>query len=418
MAKMLRYLLLVGICSTGFAQLAIAQSDGGIPSEVLLNRYGLTLAWSVRSTIDGSRDTVLHASADEQNVYIQSNSGIVTTFNGESGRQLWSILVGAPDQRGYPAVSNDEEVLIAAGMQIYSFNKDTGNLIWQLRSPEHPSSSPVLNDDQLAFGTIDGSVFAFDLRKVRQLHQEQMLPQWSHLARQWRYKAPLRIVSPPILSGTTIVFASERGIVYGLSALNKNFKFQFETDATIHTALGSSREFILVVDDDSRMYCLNKETGRTRWTFASGAPIQRQPRVVGQQVFVAPQREGLISLTLVSGRMLWTQPQAIEFIAASETRVYASDISGNLLIMERENGEIIGQIPLRKFNVRIPNERTDRIFMADDSGLVIGIQEVNSEFPAFHRFPERQPILPILAEEDAETPAEGDDSDNSNPLGN
>ncbi len=409
MTMMIRLLFLIGLFSFS-PQISTAQSGGGVPDEELLNRYGLTLAWWQRAVIDGGRDSVLYVTADEQNLYVQSSSGILTTFNGESGRQMWSGLVGAPDQRGYAATSNDEQLLVSAGMQVYSFNKDTGELIWQLRSPKHPSTSPSVNEDQIAIGATDGSVFSFDINKVRELHEERMLPRWSHMARQWRFKSPTHVVSPPIFSGTTLVFASQRGIVYGMSSQDKKLKFQFETDAKIHTPLGSSREYILVTDDDSRMYCLNKETGRIRWTFSSGAPMKKKPMVIGQQVFVAPTREGLFSLSLVSGRVMWNYLKASEFLAASETRVYATDISGHLVILDRESGRLIGRIPLRQFTERVKNERTDRIYLADKSGLVLGIRELNSEFPAFHLYPERRPILPLMGpEEGEEAPMEAAD---------
>ena len=88
---------------------------------------------------------------------------------------------------------------------------------------------------------------------------------------------------------------------------------------------------------------------------------------------------------------LWTQLRATEFIAASETRVYATDVSGNLLILDRTNGEIIGRIPLRQFGNRVGNERTDRIFLADNSGLVLGLRELDSEW-RWWRPPLRLPL--------------------------
>ncbi|WP_417849028.1 PQQ-binding-like beta-propeller repeat protein [Thalassoglobus sp.] len=415
MTKLIRLLLLVGCClSTAIVAEAQISTSGGIPDETLLNRYGLTLSWWGRSIIDGNRDTILFVTADEQNIYMQSSSGILTTFNGETGRQLWSTLVGSPDQRGFPATTNDEQLLVTGGMQIYSFNKDTGDLLWQLRSPEHPSASPSINDSQLAIGSIDGSVYAFDLNKVRELHDERMLPRWTHLAQMWRFKTPLATVSPPILTGDMIVFASEQGIVYGLFTENKKLKFQFETDVRIQTPLGSSRDEILIISEDSRLFCINKDNGRTRWTFSSGAPMRNPARVIGQQVFVTPTREGMSCIHLKTGLLLWEQPRAIEFVAASETRVYASDLNGNLLILNRGTGEKIGQLQLRHFSKRINNERTDRIYLADEAGMVLGIREIGSEYPSFHLYPERRPILPLLGPEDGEelpmkdAPADGD----------
>lgn len=402
---------------------AQAQISDTLPDESTLQRFGLTLAWWGQSVINGHRDTILHVTADEHNLYVQSTSGIVTTFDAENGRRLWSGLVGRPDQRGFQAVSNDEELLVATGMQVYSFDKNTGELIWQLRSPEHPSTSPSVSEDQVAIGCIDGSVFTFDLRKVHELHRERMLPEWTHLAQQWKFKTPLRVVSPPIFSGPSIIFASEHGSVYGLSAGNKAFRFQFETDAKIHTPLGSSEDYVLVTDDDSRLFCLNKLNGRIRWTFSSGAPMKEAARFVGQHVYVAPTREGLYALTIVSGRALWRQPRATAFVAASDSRVYASDVSGNLLILDRENGEILGSLGFRPFPIRIANERTDRIFIANQSGLVLTIREIDSDFPVFHLHPERRPILPLMgpADEQADgstAPADTPADDNENPFQN
>lgn len=405
-------------CCLAIVSSVHAQSTGGIPDETVLNRYGLTLSWWGRAVVNGRRDVVLSTTADEQNVYVQSSSGVLTTFNAESGRRMWSTLVGSPDQRAFPATSNDEEVMVSTGMQVYSFNKNNGQLLWQLKVKEHPSTSPAVDEKQIAVGTVEGSVFVYNIAKVRELHQERMLPNWSHLARMWNFKTPETITSPPIYVRKNIVFGSQKGIIYGLQAEDKSFKFQFESNARIMTPIGNSRDSILVIDDDSRLYCLNQENGRTRWTFSSGAPMRQQARVIGQQVFVVPDREGMSALSMVSGRALWTQLLATEFLAASETRVYASDIRGDLLILNRSTGKVVGHIPLGDFKHRVNNERTDRIFMTDATGVTIGIRELDSEFPAFHYFPERRPILPpMAAEDDADaTPPASDD--NENPFGN
>jgi hypothetical protein len=62
-------------------------------------------------------------------------------------------------------------------------------------------------------------------------------------------------------------------------------------------------------------------------------------------------------------------------------------------------------LPLRDFTVRYGNELTDRIYLATSRGLVICLRENGQEFPIYHRYPERQPILPEFAPE--EDPAAG-----------
>ncbi|MCA9081831.1 MAG: PQQ-like beta-propeller repeat protein, partial [Planctomycetaceae bacterium] len=319
----LQALVMLGLLYAGSST---AHAQGLLPTEEQLNPAGLTLMWYGQAIIDRSRDQVEFITADEQNVYIQSRTGILTCFGIESGRQLWSALLGAPDHVGYAAASNDRELLVTSGLTIYSLDKMTGNVLWELLIPTLPSASPEVDETTAYVGTVDGSVYAYDLARVRQLHKEGRLPQWAHLARLWRYKTPREIIAPPISTGATVAFASRQGLVIGVAAKSKKLKFQFETDAQIRTPVGRSNELIFVTEKNGRLYCLNQDNGTMRWAFSTGAPIDHQPRVVGPQVFVVPYREGLECVSVASGYRQWNQKKVTEFIAASEDKVYASDL--------------------------------------------------------------------------------------------
>jgi hypothetical protein len=61
-------------------------------------------------------------------------------------------------------------------------------------------------------------------------------------------------------------------------------------------------------------------------------------------------------------------------------------------------------------SVRVQNERTDRLYLASKDGLVVGLREQGLEFPIYHKYPERRPILPEFAPDDppaANEPAGG-----------
>ena len=399
--KRLMPLLLTALC-IGLSPCSIsAQTGSGLPLERELNQHGLTMAWWGRSVIDSKRDRVRFITADEQNVYVQSSSGIVTTFAGETGRRLWANLIGEPEQMSFAAATNDDQLLIAIGMNVYSLDKSNGELRWQLRVPKHPSASPEVDADQVYVGTADGSVFAFDIHRIRELHTKRMLPQWTHMARLWRFKTPNEVISPPVAAGATVSFASQVGIVYGVGNTDKGLKFQFESDGQIQTAIGRSTMHIFIADRRGRTYCINQNNGRLVWAFSSGAPVNQRPRAVGKHVYLIPQREGLKTLSVDSGITIWEQPRASEFVGASESRVYAFDGSGNLLILDRRDGEILGSLPLRNFTLRVNNDRTDRLVLGTENGLVVGLREIGSEYPLYHLYPERRPILPLLGDDGA-----------------
>lgn len=384
-----------------------AQAQGlSLPREADLNRLGLTMSWWAQAGVNPNRETVEFFTADEQNVFVQSTSGIITSFHGELGKRLWSQLVGIPEQQSYPATTSDQEVLVAIGLHLHSFKKDNGRKMWELVVKDYPSAAPEMTDDNLFIGTIDGSVLAYDLAKVQRLYTRGMLPQWDYRAYMWKFQASDLIISPPISFGDSVVFASKRGTVYSLKNQNKQLKYQLEIGDTIQTPLGYSRDRLFVADRYARMLCMNAQSGQVQWTYTGGAAMKRAPRVVGESVYLAPRHEGLISLAVKGGIFQWKQPLADIFVAASETRVYARDDSKNLLVLDRETGKLIGSLGMRNFDLQVENDRTDRVFLASSSGTVLALREMGSEYPLYHLHPERRPILPEFAPEDDAEPAE------------
>jgi outer membrane protein assembly factor BamB len=397
--------------STG-TLLAQSRSANPVPLDRDLARYGLVRAWWNRATLDPGRDTVKHFTADEDNVYVQATSGVVTAFDAESGVRLWSTLIGPPDTPSLPVATNEDQLLLAVGMQLYSVDKLTGKLLWELKLLHHPSAAPGLDSEQVYLGMVEGSVYCYDLRRIHQLYHEGRLPQWSNLAQLWRYKAPEAITSPPMSNGRIVVFASLSGSLFAISRRDNKLQFQFETEghAPILAPVGQGSGSLMIPTEDSRLLTVNDENGKRRWVFTSGNPIRRQPAVIGPHVFVAPVGEGLYCLSVASGVIQWHQRRASTFLAATSDAVYASDDLGNVVVLARNDGAVVGALPMGHLSVRVQNERTDRLYLASKDGLVVGLREQGLEFPIYHKYPERRPILPEFAPDDppaANEPAGG-----------
>ncbi len=396
---------------------AAAQYQAELPTERELSRYGLVRAWWSQAMLNPRSESVRHLSADEDNVYVQSSSGIVTAIHAETGRRLWSALIGEADEESLPLVTNEELVLVAVGMRLFAVDKFNGKSLWTLDLPHHPSTSPEIDEDRVYIGMVDGSVYAYDVRKIKQLHDENRLPTWTNSAFVWRYQTPKEITSPPISTGQTVTFASRDGSVYSVASGERRLFFQFETDQPIHTPLGRGAGAVFVASEDARLFCLNEKNGVRRWGFTAGTPIRRQPRVIGGHVYFTPERDGMYCLNtdtgiIVPGEDGWHQPRATEFLGASNDHIYSSDASGNVLILSRHDGAVEGSLHLRSLPVRFGNERTDRLFFATTTGLITCIRERGQEFPLFHKYPDRRPLLPELA------PDEPASADNAAATGN
>lgn len=384
--------------------LAMSVQAADLPQSADLARYDLQMAWWGRASIDPAREKVDYVVNDEEMVFVRSTTGVITAFDAETGRKAWASLIGRPDQVSYAPVSNTDQLLVAVGLNLIAVSKKTGETIWELRLPKHPSAPPAVDTDQMYLGMVDGSVYGYDLKIVQQLHEERRLPAFSHNAMLWRYQTPSEIVSPPISTGRSVSFASSSGSLYSVSAKEQKLVFQFECDAKIMTPLGRNEKSILLAAENSRMFCLDQDNGQFRWAFTSAYPIRQQPRFFGSRVYVTPESVGTFALNADSGAQMWEFPQAQarRVLMVGQNRLYAVNAQNEIVILEASDGKVIGKLSYRHFTKSPTNDRTDRMFLATQDGLLVCLKERGSAIPTFHLHPERRPILPELTPEEGE----------------
>ena len=399
-------LFLCGIAAAGpaSAQYNSASASRSVPTARTLNRFGLERAWWNYATLNAAREQLRHLVADEDIVVVQSTGGIVTAFDAETGKRVWAVQVGRHDAPSYPATTNEGLVLITSTGHLYALNKRTGNLEWKVQVPSPPSTSPVADGRRVYVGCLDGSVYAFNLQRIRDLYAERLLPAWSFQAVDWRFQTGAAISTPPLpIEGDQVVcFASLDRSLYCVTKNEREVRFQFETDAPVSAPLAYHEGKLYLASEDFDLYCINILNGNPFWRFVSGTPITTQPYIIGDDLFLLPETGGLFCLAVDSGDQRWWRPNMTELIGASLGRLYASDEQGNLVLLARDSGAVLGAMPLRPFPVRFHNDRTDRLFLASEAGLVISLREIGQEFPLYYRFPERRPILPEFAPENPE----------------
>jgi outer membrane protein assembly factor BamB len=397
-------ILIAGVCSLMLSGVALAQrqtTGNVLPTQHQLAQLGLERAWWGQATLNPSRDKVRHVTVDEDIVYVQASSGVTTAFNSETGERMWATLLGQFDQPSFPAVSNEDLALIVVGSTMYGIEKQTGRTVWTLVLPGQPSTGPSVDDNQVYVGTLDGSVYAFSLKKIRQLFREQRLPQWSYEAMVWRYQAGKEITSPPIVTGRVVNFGSRDGSLYSVSANDRKLLYQFETDKPIVAPLARSGKVQYVASEDNTFCALNVENGKVLWEFTSGLPIRRAPFAIGNDLYITPDRGGMYCLESATGTQRWWQPSPTRFLAVAGGSMFASDDEGNLIKISRASGAIEGAFPLRVFSKRVANDRTDRLYLCTESGLIIALRLKGESLPIFHKFPDRLPIVPLVTPEES-----------------
>jgi len=404
----LTLILTVSLADSLMAQRRLNESSVGISllTQRELVQYDLDRVWWGQATVDPHRDRIVHLSIDEINLYALSTSGIITAFNNDTGKKLWATQLGRGNNINYPPVSNSTNVFITVGTNLYSIDRLNGEIDWELQLPRSASTSPTVDEESIYVGSLSGRVYAWDLKKLDELSNESKLPDWRDAAIRWTYQTGDAITTPPIVTSRTLLFASEDGSLYSVTVNNRQLTFQFETDAPISANLAEDEKSIFLASEDQNLYCLNILNGIVRWRIRTSFALRKPVTVLDNEVYLSSDKNGLFQLSATSGHEKWWQPLGSSFISLSPTRVYASDELGNLLILSRADGAILSAVPLRKFQVKLMNERTDRIFCASESGLIMCLKQSDLPFPVRFKHKDRYPILPEIAPEPTATTEE------------
>jgi outer membrane protein assembly factor BamB len=400
--------LTLGLAANPAAAQSLARG-GQLLSEAMLNRYGLTRAWWSHATINSRRDKLAFMMVDETHLFLQSTSGVVSAFNTDTGKYLWTKQIGASDRAIYPASSNDELLFVLNGMQLFAIGKNDGNVRWHLGLPGMPGSTPAADDRRVYVGFLDGSLYAFDLETTQKLFSEGKLPQFSESCVLWRYRTSKQIAVPSIPGDNVVAFASRNGSLYSVTKDQRKLVFQFETDAPLTAPLVRYHDQLLLASQDFNFYSLNINNGKLGWQYAAGTVIRKAPVLIGDEVFLFPDRGNMVKLSAKTGAPYWVMPRMVDFLAATTNRVYVTDKHNNLVILSRDHGEPLGMFPLDRYTNHLANDRSDRIYFATEAGLVMCLREQGREFASFHVHPDRQPIMPEFAPEGAA--GEGDSAD-------
>ncbi len=390
--------LLSGAASVAFGQ-SPAQVGNHLPSQQSLRPFGLTRAWWGQAVMNSHRDKLLHITTDERELYTQSTNGVLTAFDSETGKRLWSTQVGSSDRAMYPVTSNDDMLFVVSGMSLYGISKLDGQIQWDLRMPGQPATSPIADNREMYLGFMDGSMYAFDLKRVGELYAKSMLPRWSHLTVLWRYKTSQTISVPAVPGARLVAFASRNGSLYSVTKEDRTLKFQFQTNTTLSAPFVRWKNNLLLASEDFNVYSLDMANGRYNWQFSSGMMIRKTPVVIGDELYLTPERGGMFKISPETGKQIWWRPGIEEFISASPTRVYASDRMGNVAVLSRQDGGLIAAMPAERFTRHVVNDRSDRLFLATETGLIVELHELGRDAPLYHVHPDWLPLMPEFAPE-------------------
>lgn len=221
----------------------------------------------------------------------------------------------------------------------------------------------------------------------------------------WTYRPTFRLIGRPLVTPGApdqpprIWATSDGRHVVALSAINGKEQVSVNLEDTIVAPVAGP-----AVVDSTPLAFLNLASGITlaidpsrggpdgyvtEWRTNVGGRPNRQPVPTTDAVFVAGDNAGLAKLDLRTGDVRWrTTATADRLLAVTAEYVYVMDRSGTLLVYPNPVAGVtpdrmidpVGRLDVGDFTVPVTNNRTDRVLLAADNGLLVSLRDADPRY--------------------------------------
>jgi outer membrane protein assembly factor BamB len=395
----LAWLGLVLAASAALAQTTPFPKDM-LPSQRALARLGLERHWYGVVPLGGTGEKVLELSVDENLVFVQTNQGNFHVLDSESGRLLWSQNLGRNAVDVQAASSNATAVFVTNSNVLYACDRASGRIMWQQFLEHLPASSTAADEARVWVGLTSGNLSAYDIKSGKPL---------------WNFQAKSEISSRPHPAGRVVVFASHDGKVYVSRTEAAQILMRWGSGGPITAPLGTHGvRTLLVPSGDKSLYAVDLWTGDTKWNFPTGAPVEQEPLIAGDEAFIVNNQGLLSSVSAVTGEAHWTiSTLGGPLLGVTPKRVYLESRDGDLFIVDRVTGSMLfdpravherAGLNLREFQLGPTNRLNDRVYICSRSGLLVCLREAGAVKPVLLRDPKEKPFGYIPPEGYSDTP--------------
>lgn len=372
------------------------------PLRDVLDRLNLKVAWSARLRTDGRRDGFFtlqilpgrDPAKDTPQLLAQTFHGSVVLLDCETGDVLWRTEVGQPYWPGQAAAFNKSSVLTSRREFLYVLNRASGQqrayvLDKQTKLPtfglpmQSVPSAGLAADRRTVFVPMGHRLTAYELPdyagvdkakpedlsdfETRQRLQNYLMPDflWSALSPEHDFQRA------PLMTLNRVGVVSTAGTFLSYSKDKQLLLFDYKFNGGVSAAMAQHEDIAYIPCGDSTLYALNMVNARLMWRFLSGSPIQRKPEATDRDVYVSPERLGLVCLDRQTGREKWTNKTAQRFLSTNFKYVYAADRLGNLLILDYARGTQLGKLDTTGYVVPVSNDLSDRLYFASHDGQIL-----------------------------------------------
>jgi outer membrane protein assembly factor BamB len=228
-----------------------------------------------------------------------------------AGSVLWTYEVGEPV---WTPLALEEGVLFFgddAG-RLHALDVATRQPRWRFATAGRIRSAVTVAEGSVLFASDDGFLYSLD----RASGEERWTLDLGSSGLERRLPAPgppyvydYRHSSPTVVDGTVYVGSADKRL-YAVDAETGRVRWSFAAQGSIRSTPAVSEGAVYFGSWDGKVYALSAEGGEEVWSYEAGLPIQGSPAVAGGRVIVGSRSAKVVALDAASGEEVWTHVHA------------------------------------------------------------------------------------------------------------
>jgi len=290
----------------------------------------LKLLW----TFEAGESIESSAAISDGVVYFGSQSSDLIAVSLADGKLLWKYKVKDGIGESSPAIHGGIVVVGDLSGTVHAVNAKDGKGLWTFAASGEVKASPVIVDDRVVIGSYDGTLYCLSLKDGKSLwefHTNGPVHATASVAAGLAYISGcdgvlrgIRISDgKEIVSITTGAYTgaspalSAAGSAYFGTFNNDVLAFSLKTKKSLWHYENPQRQFpfyssaalidgkVIVGGRDKIVHCLNAQTGKQLWEFATRSRVESSPAAIDGRVYLGSNDGRFYVLEIATGKKLW-----------------------------------------------------------------------------------------------------------------
>jgi outer membrane protein assembly factor BamB len=336
-----------------------------IPAAAPLPLNSFVRSWAFNLGLEGG-DVVKEIHPREKDVYVYTRGGQILVMARDTGRLEWEARIRSTDRGGMkPPVVLKERVVIPTSSTFEVYDTNDGHFVKSVPLKVAARSNAI------GLGTLVyiGGDFANSSRLVALDISKDYVPTV------WQLMIPRGgLASTPALLDDVLFIGGGDGNVYAVNAISREPLWPlkdnaFKTEGPIVADVAADETGVYVPSTDSRMYCLNKGTGKLKWQFYAGRALTEGVILSATQAYLPIPNLGIAAFSKGDGEFnrkpLWIATDMNQFLSEDEKFVYLRRAADNVIVaFDKATGEQQFENKRRDLVTFATNTKSDGVIFA------------------------------------------------------